>query len=188
MSIRVTSGKLRGRSIESPPRSKDIRPTTALIRESFFNKFQADMMDCRFLDLFAGSGIMGIEALSRYAGFVLAVEQDPVQAKLIKDNYEKFGLEKDAKILTMMVEKLIDKPCKENPFDLIFADPPYGYKDLPGLFETLTTNGWLIAGGSIMIEHGKRDPDIPGFTRKDYGDTSVSVLVGWNPDEDYSQI
>lgn len=176
--IKVTSGKYRGRGIESPPRSKDIRPTTSLIRESIFNKFQAHIPGCRFLDLFAGSGIMGIEALSRGAEFVLAVEGDATQCRAIRKNYATLSIpEAEGKVIPYDVKQLLAMPCREEAFDMIFMDPPYGFRDLPKLVETCLQNGWLKPNGIFIVEHGSRDPNLDGFTRKDYGDTSISIYI-----------
>lgn len=177
--IRITGGSLRGRQIDSPPRAKDIRPTTAMIRESLFSRFQSEVPGCRFLDLFAGSGIMGLEALSRGAAFVLAVEGDPQQARLIRTHYEKLGLaEESGKVIAYDVKALLAKPCREEGFDIVFLDPPYGFRNLAQLAAWLPEHGWLRPGGVTVVEHGRRDPDLPGFTRKDYGDTSISIRAG----------
>jgi 16S rRNA (guanine966-N2)-methyltransferase len=174
--IKVTSGKYRGRGVESPPRSKDIRPTTSLIRERIFNKFQAYIPNCRFLDLFAGSGIMGIEALSRDAAFVLAVEGDTAQCRAIRNSYAAIGIpETEGKVIAYDVKKLLAMPCREEAFDLIFMDPPYGFRNLPKLVEHGLQHGWLKPGGIFIVEHGSRDPDLDGFARQDYGDTSISI-------------
>lgn len=176
--IRVTSGKYRGRSVDSPPRSKQIRPTTSLMRESIFNKFQMDLPGSRFLDLFAGSGIMALEALSRGADFVLAIEMDQDQCRVIRKNFAHIGLtEKDVKVVPYDARALMQKHCKEEPFDFIFMDPPYGFKDLPLLVVLCRENGWLKPDGVIIVEHGSRDAELPGFQRKLYGDTVISIFL-----------
>jgi 16S rRNA (guanine966-N2)-methyltransferase len=175
--IRITGGKFRGRSIASPPRSKDIRPTTSLIRESIFSRIQHEIPDCRFLDLFAGSGIMGLEALSRGAQYVLGVDADATQCRLIRKNYEGLGLpETEAKIITADVKILLTKPCSSEAFDIVFMDPPYGFKNLEQLPQLLQENGWLKPSAVLMIEHGSREADIPGFNRKMFGDSSLSSM------------
>lgn len=176
--IRVTSGKFRGRSVDSPPRSKQIRPTTSLMRESIFNKFQMQLPGSRFLDLFAGSGIMTLEALSRDAAFALAIEMDPDQCKVIRKNFAHIGLtEAEVKVVPFDASVLMRKPCREEPFDFVFMDPPYGYKELPTLIQWCERNGWLKPNGAIIVEHGTRDPEIPGFARKLYGDTAISIKL-----------
>jgi 16S rRNA (guanine966-N2)-methyltransferase len=176
--IRITGGKLRGRGVESPPRSKEIRPTTALIRESIFSSLQQRIPGCRFLDLFAGSGIMGIEAISRGADFVLAVDKDARQCQVIRKSYAALGVtQEQGKIIPHDAVALISKPCREEGFDVIFVDPPYGFAKLPAVIEALIANGWVKPEGVIIAEHGSRDPDLSGFTRRDYGDTSVSTRI-----------
>jgi 16S rRNA (guanine966-N2)-methyltransferase len=176
--IKIISGKYRGRSVESPPRSKAIRPTTALMRESIFNKFQMALPGCRFLDLFAGSGIMGLEALSRGAEFVLAVEGDSDQARAIRKSYATFGIpEAQGKVIAHDARQLLSRTCREAAFDFIFMEQPYGFKALPALVEASVNNGWLNPGGVLIVEHGSRDDDLDGFTRKNYGDTSISIRL-----------
>lgn len=175
--IRITGGKLLRQTIESPPRSREVRPTTSMMRESIFNRLQAQVPGCRFLDLFAGSGIMGLEALSRGASFVLAVELHPEQCRLIRKNYAKLKIpESQGKIIQFDVEKLLAKPCQEEPFDIIFMDPPYGLEKLSTLAIQCRTHGWLKPGGVLIIEHGSREPELPDFTRKIYGDSALSFF------------
>lgn len=175
--IRITGGRLRGRSVESPPRSKDIRPTTSLMRESIFNSLQARVSGARFLDIFAGSGIMGLEALSRGAVFVLAVEKDPRQAQAIRQAYEKMKItEEEGLVLAMDAEAFLSKTNRKAPFELCFLDPPYGFRRLEELISLLQTNGWMAEGGLILTEHGSREPDLPNATRKMFGDSSLSFI------------
>src|SRR5690606_21137258 len=129
-----TGGKWRGRGIQSPPRGAEIRPTTSLMRESVFNRVQSMIDGGRFLDLFAGSGIMGLEALSRGAAFVLAVEKDPRQIRVLRQNAE--ALQADESQYRLMQRDAVALAGKKNPdapFDIVFADPPYGRVDLPAL-------------------------------------------------------
>ena len=164
--------------MDSPPRSKDIRPTTAVMRESIFSRFQFDLPGCRFLDLFAGSGIMGLEALSRGAAFVLAIETNPEQCRVMRRNFDAMGItDTELKVSTNDVLRLLATPCRKDAFDFVFMDPPYGFKDLSKLVNQCIENGWLKPDGVMIVEHGIRDPDLEGFTRKDYGDTSISIRV-----------
>ena len=182
--IRIIGGKYKGRTLESPRRSQEVRPTTSITRESVFNRFQQELPGARFLDLFAGSGVMGIEALSRGAESVLIVEKDPAHCRLIRRNYEKIGIpiaepreHKEAPNLLLCtdVARLVARPCQSAPFDVVFADPPYGWPDLPGLVANLETNHWLTENAVLIIEHGCREPDLPGgFERKTFGISSLS--------------
>ena len=164
--------------MDSPPRSKEIRPTAAVMRESIFNRFQFDIPGSRFLDLFAGSGIMGLEALSRGAAFVLSIDSDAEQCKVMRKNFETIGIrENELKVAAQDVVKLLRSPCRKDAFDIVFMDPPYGFSDLSGLVSTCIDNGWVKPTGVLIVEHGIRDEDLPGFTRKNYGDTSISTLL-----------
>jgi 16S rRNA (guanine966-N2)-methyltransferase len=121
---------------------------------------------------------MGIEALSRGADFVLAVEGDTTQCRAIRASYAAIGIpEAEGKVIPYDVKKLLAMPCREEAFDMIFMDPPYGFRDLPKLVDNALHNGWLKPGGVFIVEHGSRDPDLDGFTRKDYGDTSISIRI-----------
>lgn len=176
--IKVTSGKFRGRGVDSPPRSRDVRPTTAVMRESIFNKFQHHVPECRFLDLFAGSGIMALEALSRGASFALAVDLSTEQCRTMRMNYATIGLtEAEAKVVPYDAKSLTAMPCREEAFDIIFIDPPYGFKHLVTVVNNCIQNGWVKPDGLLIVEHGSRDPDLEGFTRKDHGDTSLSYRI-----------
>lgn len=148
MPIRITGGLLRGRNVPSPDTSKT-RPTASRTREALFNILQG-VENFRVLDLFAGTGIMGIEALSRGASDVTAVEMAHVQARLLLQAYKSLNLEsklnlfeKDA--LALSKEVL----CRDEGFDLIYADPPFKgieYPDLRPYWE------WLNPGGVAVYE------------------------------------
>lgn len=119
---------------------------------------------------------MGIEAVSRGAAFVLAVELHQEQCRMIRKNYAKLGVpESQGKVIHFDVEKLLSRPCQEEAFDVIFLDPPYGMEKLSQLVQQAISNGWLKPQGTIMIEHGSREPELPGFTRKIYGDSALSI-------------
>ncbi len=174
--IRITGGEYRGRQILSP-KSGNVRPTTGRVRESLFSQLQPWLTGARFMDCFAGSGLMGLEALSRGAGFVLAVEQDPITLRLIRRNYEDIGVPEDRyKLLGLSVERLIARPCERDPFDIIYMDPPYGAMNLGDLVDKLRKNGWVAPEGWIIVEHGEKDIPIEDATRKTYGETVLSFI------------
>jgi 16S rRNA (guanine966-N2)-methyltransferase len=146
-----------------------------MMRESIFSRLQQQIPNCRFLDLFAGSGIMGIEAISRGADFVLAIELHSEQCRMVRKNYAKMGIpESQGKVIHFDAEKLISRACTEEPFDVIFMDPPYGMEKLAQLVNLCTNNGWLKPGGTVIVEHGSREPELAGFSRKTYGDSALS--------------
>ena len=146
MPIRITGGDLRGRMVPSPPSMKT-RPTGSRTREALFNILQS-VDGFRMLDLFAGSGIMGIEALSRGAAHVVAVEMVHSQAHLLLQGYKALSLEKkltlyEKNALTLGKEDL----CAEGGFDLIYADPPFKdteYPDLRSFWQWLNPNGVAV--------------------------------------------
>lgn len=148
MSIRITGGSMRGRNVPSPDTSKT-RPTASRTREALFNILQG-VENFRVLDLFAGTGIMGVEALSRGAASVTAVEMAKVQAKLVLQAYKALSLESklnllETSVLTLSKEAL----CKDEGFDLIYADPPFkdmAYPDLRNFWD------WLNPGGVAVFE------------------------------------
>src|SRR6478609_7456780 len=184
MSIRITSGKFRGKSIPSPPRSKPIRPTSSLLRESIFNRFSTRLDSTRFLDAFAGSGIMSLEALSRGCEFSLLLEMNDRQSRELRKIIQDFGLnDKAAQVISVDTRHYLGQRCRIEPFDWIFMDPPYGFKELESLITNTLENGWLKTDGALIVEHGRRDPALPGFTRRDYGDSSISILINEKSEE-----
>lgn len=126
--MRITGGFLKGRKLKSPPgSSKEIRPLRTRIRKALFDTLTDDLTGWKVLDLFAGTGALGIEAISRGADFVLFVEVSPLAIKLIKDNIQNLGITEKTKILkTSLPEGLkIIKTRYPGFFDLVFVTPPY---------------------------------------------------------------
>ena len=120
--MRVIAGKARRLPLTAPP-GEDTRPTTDRIKETLFNILQDDIPGCRFLDLFAGSGGIGIEALSRGASETVFVESDRRAWKCIETNLAKTRLEEQATVVRGDVLAALGRT--KEPFDIIFADPPY---------------------------------------------------------------
>jgi len=182
--MRIVGGSLRGRRLNTP-KSDIIRPTTDRVRESLFNVLthgldDFDLENQSVLDLFAGSGALGLEAISRGAIFALFVEQSAEARGLIRKNIEDLGLTGITKIFRRDATKL--GPIQRfDPFQLIFLDPPYG-KSLgeKALFAALE-GGWL-AENAVCIFEEKTDAEInlpKGFKTIDdrtYGDTRVIFL------------
>lgn len=151
MSIRITGGTLRGRMVPSP-QGGQTRPTGALARQALFNILQA-VDDYQVLDLFAGSGIMGIEALSRGAAHVHAVENSRTQSKVLQKSYVELGVADQVTLLAVDALTLPGKPpLMANGFDLIYADPPFT-KEYPDLRVFLP---WLTPGGYAIFEAPSR--------------------------------
>lgn len=126
--MRVIAGKARRLSLKTVP-GTDTRPTTDRIKETLFNILQPEMPDCRFLDLFSGSGGIGIEALSRGAEYAVFVEKNPKACACIRDNLASTRLTEQSKLLNMDVLQALRTLEGDEAFDCIFMDPPYN-KDL----------------------------------------------------------
>ena len=148
--VRIIAGKWRSRKI-SFPNIEGLRPTPDRVKETIFNWLAPHIVDARCLDLFAGSGALGFEALSRGAAHVVSVEKDPKAVSYIKDN--KCTLKADGlEIIQTDSLKLIEAPCASPPFDIAFVDPPYRLKVLPQCFLRLQQNGFLKPGAFIQFE------------------------------------
>lgn len=173
--MNITGGKFNGRKIVTV-KSNDVRPTSSKIRGSIFNmlnSLELDLSEAVFLDLFAGSGIMGLEALSRGAKKAFFIEKNPSVYKLIKQNLAKFDA--DYEILNTDALRFLDKT--EQKFDVIFADPPYyeGFYD-----EIITkTRGALKENGILIIEapiEYELPQDLDVLKHKSYGSTQIFII------------
>ena len=182
MPIRITGGLLRGRNVPSPDSSKT-RPTGSRTREALFNILQ-DVENFRVLDLFAGTGIIGIEALSRGASSVVAVEMAHSQARLVYQAYKALSLESKITLLeknSLTLEKGL--LCSESGFDLIYADPPFKDMEYPDLRKFWQ---WLNPGGVAVFEAPSRN--LPAWAKEEseagtvqirrYGESSLVVYRG----------
>lgn len=190
--MRVVGGEFRGRPLASPKAgSNAIRPTTDRTRESLFNilahGWPGKLDGTRMLDLFAGTGAVGIEALSRGASMVLFVEQSAGGRGLVRANIEAFGLEGRTKLFRRDATRLGDIGQME-PFDFVFADPPYGEGLAERALVSLRDGGWLKPGALVVVEEtAAADFEPPeGFTlaeRRDFGDTRMYFMTARTDDE-----
>ncbi len=161
--MRIVGGKFRGRSLQSP-NTDAIRPTTDRVRESLFNvishNFNDALDDTRVLDLFAGTGALGLEALSRGARFALFVDNSIAGRSLLRQNIENLSLQGQSKIYRRDATNL-GKPEAMVPFDLVFSDPPYG-KGLGELaIASAIAGGWLAPGALVVLEEAKASAPNP---------------------------
>jgi 16S rRNA (guanine(966)-N(2))-methyltransferase RsmD len=177
--MRIIAGAFRGRRLQSP-KDKEIRPTIDRVREAVFSIIAAQVQGARALDLFAGTGAMGLEALSRGASFCIFVDQGAQALRLIRENIELCGAQEKSRLIQGTVSSVIKRLGAENEvFDLIFMDPPYG----KGYLEEALELAESIAGGETLViaEHHIKDesPQVSGIWQKDrerrYGDTLISV-------------
>jgi 16S rRNA (guanine966-N2)-methyltransferase len=181
--MRVIGGRLRGRALKGPI-SNAIRPTADRLRESIFNilahAYGDPITDARVLDLFAGTGALGIEALSRGARFALFVEEAAEARALIRTNVEALGLTGVTRIFRRDASRLGDaKPIE--PFNLVFCDPPYGRGLAEKALAAARDGGWLAPDALIVIEeateaHFAAPEGFEELERRNYDDTEVVFL------------
>src|SRR5262245_40346150 len=181
--MRVVGGRLRGRRITAPS-SQEIRPTADRLRESLFNilihAYGDPIGNARVLDLFAGTGALGIEAVSRGASFVLFVDNGAEARALLRQNVEALGLGGVTKVFRRDATKLgVAHPV--DPFSLVFLDPPYGKQLAEQALASLRAGGWLTPQALLLVEEATAAkfaaPD--GFAeleRRPYDDTEFVIL------------
>ena len=176
--MRIIAGAWRGRPIDAPP-GQATRPTADRVRETLFSMLTSRLgsfEDLRVADLFAGSGALGLEALSRGAASATFVERDPKAVAVIRRNADKLGATEAARILSSSALTL---PASE-PFDLIFADPPYETGAGTAVIEAVEKSGWLSPGGWMSVETSRADEIAPGRlsveVQRDVGRARLTLL------------
>ncbi len=152
--MRVIAGELKGRRLEAP-KWEGLRPTSDKLRETLFNVLAPRVAGARVVDGFAGTGALGIEALSRGAALVTFVERDPRALKLVRDNLARCAVQPDRYAIIRSDFLSVTRGRREGTrADLVLLDPPY---DLRSLEEALgAAEGLLEAGGLVVLEHAKR--------------------------------
>jgi 16S rRNA (guanine966-N2)-methyltransferase len=176
---RIVAGSARGRRLRTPAGDRT-RPTTDRVREALFSALEAalgSLEGLRVLDLYAGSGAVGLEAISRGAGVATLVESDRQTARLVQQNADALGFRR-AEVVTLPVEKALAQPPRA-PYDVVYVDPPYALAnaDLERVLAGLVANDWLASGATIVVERSSRDtapswPDGTSLERsKEYGET-----------------
>ncbi len=179
--MRIVAGALRGRTLAPPPDERT-RPTSDRVREAMFNILAhglagVDLHGARVVDLFAGTGALGLEAISRGAAFALFVEDDPGARAVIRNNIEAFGLTGNTKIFRRDATGM-GPAAQMGRYDLALLDPPYGFGLGERALTSLAAGGWLKPGAIIVLEErGGVTIDLPaGFERLDartWGDTQA---------------
>ncbi len=183
--MRIITGKLKGRRFDAPE-DVQVRPTSDRAKEGLFNVIDARryIRGAKVLDLFAGSGNLGFEAISRGAKHAVMVELSPKATAQIAKTADMFGITDQITVHTSGVERFINS--RHGSFDLIFADPPYDWPEIPELVETVLSENWLEPDGWFILEHDVRHlfHEHPKcvFT-KPYGRTIVSIFLTGNEDE-----
>ena len=183
--MRIVGGKFRGRALAAP-KGRTTRPTSDRAREAIFNMLEhaawaSGLEGARVIDLFAGSGAQGFEALSRGAVFALFVETDAAARGVIRDNMEALGLFGTVRVHRRDATKLGRKPAGlGGAFDLVFLDPPYGQGLAAPALNMLAHGGWLNDGAIAVVETAADEAfEVPDFTPLDercYGEACVRFL------------
>jgi 16S rRNA (guanine966-N2)-methyltransferase len=171
--MRVIAGTYKGRRLAAPSWT-GLRPTSDKLRETIFNILAARVPGARVLDLYAGTGALGIEALSRGAAAVTFVERDRRAQKLIEENLERCGITDGYVIIRASVENALRDLCDDlrdrrdqstnaGPFDIAFLDPPYDREPGPGeLTGVLASVAHVMRQGAVVVlEHSRRRPSMP---------------------------
>lgn len=176
---RVIAGTLGGRRLATPS-GRDTRPTSDRVREALFNSLAGRLAGARFADLYAGSGAVGIEALSRGAAHALFVESSPKATRVLRENLATLGVAHAAEVVTAPVASALARDPGA-PYDVVFADPPYAQPDaeLAEVLEALVTGGWIAEDGMVVVERSSRTGS-PAWARgltesrsRRYGETTL---------------
>ena len=179
--MRIIGGELSGRILRAPHGGK-IRPTSDRVREAVFDILGPAWNFPRVLDLFAGTGALGIEAISRGAEEVVFVEQGKDALAVLKGNLKALGLKSRAWVLPVAVKRgIVILAEKGSAFNLIFIDPPYGKGLVDKALEEIVQSRILATSGVVVAEHASRDEIIPPVTlalsqKRRYGDTAISFF------------
>ncbi|GIW43259.1 MAG: hypothetical protein KatS3mg077_0541 [Candidatus Binatia bacterium] len=183
--MRVIAGKAKGRKLTAPA-GRAVRPTADKVRGAIFNVLQhrVALEGARILDLFAGSGALGIEALSRGASEVVFLENAPAAIRALRTNLQRCGFERQAKILRRSVQDGIGQlEAAGERFDGVLADPPYGRGYVSWVLATLATSPLLRTGGWVVLEHHVEETPAQEFSplrliqQKRYGKTALAFFT-----------
>lgn len=198
--MRIVAGTHRGRPLRTPA-GRDVRPTLDRVRESIFAILGDSVRGARVLDLFAGSGALGIEALSRGASEALFIDSDPRALRAVRDNLTALALTERARARRARLPAFLSNPPAEllrggdsksplsitPPFDIILADPPYRSPLASETVACLITPPWFASWRCVVIETerrvdltGEAPPDVVA-DRRVYGDTAVLFLTRTEP-------
>lgn len=180
--VRIITGACKGRRLKIPPNWPG-RPTADRVKEALFNILAPVLAGSKFLDLFAGSGNVGIEALSRGAEAAFFVEKDRRAVKTIFENLAALSLSAEARVLPQDVFAAIKRLAKKGErFDLIFLDPPYERRLEQPVLEQIARHGLLKPGGIIIVESSKREVlpsrihNLVLERQEKYGDTMLTFF------------
>jgi len=179
--IRIVAGRLRGRRLRVP-NDPALRPTSDKVREAVFNILGQDLTGFDVLDLYAGSGALGFEALSRGARRVVFVESNPKTAAALRRTAAEWGVEHEARVMVGQVEAMLDRSRVGGPYHVILADPPYDVAAAAGLVRAVDAGGLLGMHGTLVVERESRTgaeaggPGLKLARTANYGRTAVDFF------------
>jgi 16S rRNA (guanine966-N2)-methyltransferase len=179
---RIVAGALGGRRL-AVPAGERTRPTSDRVREALFSSLETlvDLAGARVADLYAGSGAVGLEALSRGAAHALLVEADPKVVRVLRQNIVSLGAAPAARLVGGKVATVLAAGPGGEPYDVVFADPPYGVpeQEVTAMLAALVDGGWLAAEAVVVVERATRSGEprwVPGLTGergRRYGETTL---------------
>jgi len=189
--LKIIGGNAKGRRIglKKSFSKKDacpLRPTSAKVRKAIFDIIQDRICNASFLDLYAGSGAVGIEALSRGSSRVVFVDASPLRGRAIKEMLQDIGFGDRAQVFRGSAKSFIEKlsNMEEKYFDIIFADPPYGSQELDEIIPLLDKKDIISDNGILIVEHSSKRPAMPAMIgnlrllkQYKYGDTKLSLYM-----------
>ena len=189
MSLRVISGKARGLKLDTP-KNQDVRPTTDRVKESLFNMINSYIMDSNILDLFAGTGSLGIECLSRGAKNCVFVDKSKDSINIVRSNVKKARVENESTILNVDFKDAVKRLSTQNQkFDVIFMNPPYYENMFIECLKSIDKFNLLDEDGIIVVEHDTKDLFEDSIGRlnksreKKYGNTTLTFYKLEEQDE-----
>ncbi|MCU1429236.1 MAG: putative methyltransferase (methylase) [Actinomycetia bacterium] len=181
----MIAGSVRGRRLVVPP-GTDVRPTQDRVREAMFSALDARgaIADASVLDLYAGTGALAIEALSRGAARAVLVERSRDAIAAIDTNLEACGFRDRARVEPRAVEAFLATPARDAPFDLVLCDPPYDFPaaDLSDVLASIASTHWLAPDAMVVVERAQRasvepPPGLRVMWERAFGDTLVTFLA-----------
>jgi 16S rRNA (guanine(966)-N(2))-methyltransferase RsmD len=179
--MRIIAGSAKGTTLVSPP-DRSVRPTLDRVREACFSILGPRLIGARFLDLFAGTGANGLEALSRGAAHSDFVESNRATRAIIEQNIARTKFQDRAMIHASTLPEGLSRLAADRPYDVIYADPPHAFDDYTGLFTALGNAQLLARDGVVILEHASRTsvPDELSTFRRvrdtTYGETTLSFF------------
>ena len=179
--MRVIAGLQKGRRLMGP-QGAGLRPTGDRVKEALFAILGGRVEGARFLDLYAGTGAIGIEALSRGAGWVTFVESSPSALRILRANLDRCGLEESADVRACRADAFLRRDAAGSPYDIVFADPPYHADDGAALLPSLDQAAIITSESTVILERFTKLP-LPSQVGRltlvreyRYGDTTLSVF------------